>query len=138
MDIAAGLSAASHAMATLKAMRELDKAYDQVTLKGQIVDLMDQVLDVRIALQDAQETLDAKNKEISDLRSNKDHRESTLMVGGFRYDRKIDEDSTPSGSPYCLRCDTVDSVLIHTIWDTGGLKCPQCKTGYRDAACFDW
>ena len=138
MDIAAGLAAAGQAMTILKGLRELDKSYDQVALKGQIVDLMDQVLEIRIALQDAKEALQKKDDEIAGLLAANDLKGATVFHRGYRYPEMPGEPGNPSGRPFCLRCEQADGKLIGTTSNPNGrgVACPECKSAYHDATRF--
>jgi len=138
MDIAAGLAAAGQAMAILKGLREIDKSYDQVVLKGQIVDLMDQVLEIRISLQDAKDALQAKDGEIAAIRASQEQKVETVMHRGYRYPMMPGEPGSPSGRPFCLRCEQMEGRLIGTAsYAKGrGVECPQCHAVYPDATRF--
>jgi hypothetical protein len=135
MDIASGLTAAAQAIGIARTIRDVDKAYDAVVLKSQIVDLMDKLNDVRAALQDAQDELREKDAKITALGVLVDKRASTIGVGPYRYPESKEEPGKPVGYPYCPRCDEVDHRMIHTVRNNGvrGAFCPQCKNVYTDA-----
>ena len=136
VDIASGLAAAAQAVIIARTIRDVDKAYDAVALKGQVVDLMDKLNDVRAALQDAQDELRAKETKIIALEELVDKRAATIVVGPYRYPESSEERGKPAGYPYCPRCDEVDHRMVHTVRNVGvrGAFCPQCKNVYTDAA----
>lgn len=138
MDLGAGLAAAGQAMTILKGLRELDKSFDQVALKGQIVDLMDQVLEIRIALQDAREALRQKDDAIAQLKDANQQKLSTVLYRGYRYPEMRDDPGKPSGRPFCLRCEQAENKLIGTTVNAKGrgVACPQCNSVYSDATRF--
>ena len=135
----AGLSAAAQAVTIARTMRDVEKSYDQVTLKGQIIDLMDKLNDVRSALQDARDLLDRKDHELNDLRNNMTLRAVTVVDSGYRYTADPEDAARPVGAPFCLRCDTIDGKLILTVrGERRGVVCPQCKTNYDGARRYLW
>jgi hypothetical protein len=139
MDIAGGLLAATEAVKIAKALRDVDKAYDQVVLKGQIVELMDSLLDVKTALQDAREGMSERDSEIARLLEAADRRASTVMKGGHRYTSDPEDSSKPVGPPFCQRCEDVDKRMVMTVSTRGlGAQCPQCKTAYAHVQMFLW
>ena len=95
MDIGAGISAATQALAIARTLRDVERAYDAVTLKGQIVDLMDKLLDIRSAFQDAQQELTHSRSEIENLKSAFQTRSTTVSQGGFRYEANATDPSKP-------------------------------------------
>lgn len=84
MELAAGISAASSALEIAKAMRQIGKDYDAVVIKGQVVDLMDKLLDVKTALQDAKAETEAKDHEIEQLKQAAQVRVKTVERHGMR------------------------------------------------------
>lgn len=134
MDIASGLAAASQALQIARGLRELDKAYDQVTLKGQIIDLMDKLQDVRGALQDAREALTERDALIAQLRSAKNKKEAAIEKNGYLYREDPLNPGEPTGYPYCRRCDEVDGRMVLCTESEKGryAVCPQCKAHLRD------
>jgi hypothetical protein len=139
VDIAAGLAAATQAVSIARVMRDVEKAYDAVALKGQIIDLMDKLNDVRSALQDARDALDDKDRELVQLREGMALRATTVLDRGFRYTADPKDPTQPVGAPFCSRCDTVDGRLILTVRGQGrGTVCPQCKTNFDGARRYLW
>jgi len=134
MDIIAGLAAAKQAVDIARALRDLDNALDQVALKGQIIDLMDKLNEVRGALQDAYDELRERENTIEQLRSSLAIRATTIERNGFRYPESKEAPGHPAGYPYCLRCDHVDNRLIPTVNNPKGrgTVCAQCNAIYTN------
>lgn len=140
VDIAAGISAATQAISIARTLRDVERSYDAVALKGQIIDLMNKLQEVRGALQDAREELDAQREEIGRLQSAFEQRAETVMYAGYRYTADPEDKTKPVGRPFCQRCETVDGRLILCTESPQGRRaaCPQCKTVFADARIFLW
>jgi hypothetical protein len=140
LDIAAGLAAASQAITIARAMRDIERSYDTVTLKAQTVDLMDKLIEVRGALQDARDDLATKDRMIDQLKQAAEIRAETVVVAGYRYSISSDDKRQPAGAPFCPRCDTVDGRMIRCTETERGrnAKCPQCKAEFPDALIYLW
>lgn len=76
MDIAAGLSAATTALTTVKQLTEIDKALSLGELKLKMATLYTELADVRMALSDAKEALASKDKRIAELEAGQPKRAS--------------------------------------------------------------
>lgn len=68
MDIAKGLAAASHAVASVQKLRELEEDFDRVAFRAEIANLMLAISDTKIALVDARLVLQQKDVEIKRLK----------------------------------------------------------------------
>lgn len=80
MDIAAGLTAATAALTTVKQLAEIDKAISVADLKLKIASLYSDLSDVRMALSDAREALSDKDRQIADLKAVKTSRANYRML----------------------------------------------------------
>ncbi|TCJ39699.1 MULTISPECIES: hypothetical protein [Bacteria] len=138
MELAAGISAASSALEIAKAMRQIGKDYDAVVIKGQVVDLMDKLLDVKTALQDAKAETEAKDHEIEQLKQAAQVRVETVERHGMRFRASQVREGEPQGLPFCSRCDQVDGRMITTADNGRGVKCPQCKATFEHARFYLW
>ena len=141
VDLISAIGAANQAISIAKAMRDIDKAYDQVALKSQIVDLMDKLQDVRGSLQDVRDAIGEKDAEIAKLSALLDKRSATIEHNGFRYTPSPSDPTKPMGTPFCLRCDQVSHRLVGTVDNVNGrgVICPECKSEYgRGATQFLW
>jgi hypothetical protein len=131
MEIAAGLVALGQVAAVMKTVIEVDKTYDAAKFKAQMADAMVALADAKLALIDAREKLREKDEEIVRLQKQFDFRDELVEVNGYKY-RKNLEDGTPSGMPFCARCEAVDGRYIQLAKTIIGrnLGCPQCNANY--------
>ena len=131
MDIAAGLQSVGVAIEIAKGLRALDKAWDQVALKAQVIDLMDALVSTKAVLVDAQEAAITKDKQIKDLRAAFQDR-SDLVLGRDGYKYKTDQSGRPDGYPACPHCEPVEGRIVFLVpdgyWQKG--KCPACLTQF--------
>jgi hypothetical protein len=67
MDIVTGISALSKAMEGIRALREIDREFDQAALKSEMADIYGALADAKIALSDSRELLHEKDEEIARL-----------------------------------------------------------------------
>jgi molybdenum cofactor biosynthesis enzyme MoaA len=140
VDLAAGLASVSQAISIARTIRDVERSFDAVALKTQIVDLMDKLQDVRSALQDARDELEAKESEISQIRQTLERRHETVEQEGYRYTSDPDDPAKPVGPPFCARCEAVDGRLILCTQSERGMRatCPQCKAVFPDARIWLW
>lgn len=138
MSISAGLVIAGQALDVLKAMRSVEKSYDAATLKAEIADLMDKVIDMKMALQDAREESEEKDRKISKLVEAADIRTKSMISNGYRYQEMLGKPGSPGGTPYCRKCDVVSGLMILTTDAGRGTKCPNCNAAYPDARQYFW
>lgn len=112
----------------MAALAEAGKA----DLRLQVGELTSTLLDARLALAEAKQALEDKDKEIARLKDSFAFRATTVLSNGWRYLATVD--GKPKGRPFCPRCDNVDARLMMLQPSTrGGLSlafCPGCKTEY--------
>lgn len=132
MDIAAAIGAVSQGIGVAKALRTIDKAYDEATYRAQIADLMNALSDAKLALINAKETLSAKDEEIARLEAAFEQH-AALVKGDGDYDYYGDEGGRPKGFPVCPKCHNVDRKLVQLKQDGtyNSAKCPVCATAYK-------
>jgi len=140
MDFPAAFATATAALDIARGLRAVEKSYDAVELKIQIVDLIDNLIDVKGALQDAREEVERLELAIAELRRASAVRAETVIYDGFRYERMPGTDDDPRGYPYCQRCDDQEGRLVRTVDASHGpgTTCPQCKTLFKQAYPFNW
>lgn len=141
MDIFAAITATTQAIEIAKGLRQVEKAYDEAALKIKISDLVDSLVDVKSALQDARDEKAALEGEIARLNETLKRRDDTVVAHGFRYTADPGDKSKPVGPPFCPRCDEVDKRLILCVKNPKdrGVICPQCKAEYgRGAMNYLW
>ena len=140
MDVISGLAAASQALEIAKVLRSVGRDYDAVALKGEIIDLMDKLLDIKGALQDAREQIEDRDRTIAQLRASAVTRDATIVRGGLRYQPSDVTEGEPQGLPYCRTCEEVDGRMVSTVSNPNkrGSLCPRCKTENIGAEKFAW
>lgn len=134
MDIVAAITTTTAALKIVREVRELDAAFDKAVLRSQMVDLMDKLSDVKVALIDAQDELREKDAALAKAKSAFETKASAIWKSGFLYMESPEEPGEPYGYPYCKRCDEVDGRLVTTAnsMKERGCVCPQCKAVYID------
>jgi hypothetical protein len=121
---------------TLKALQNIDHAVDKAELKSRLADAIGNLADVRIALADTRDELQAKDAEIARLKQAFAYREALIEHGSFKYRRSPRNSELPIGYPSCPRCEEVDGRVIFTVAvpDRGlTTRCPQCHQVYSAA-----
>jgi hypothetical protein len=139
MDIMTALATATKSLELVKALREVDRQIGEAELKSKAAELLSNLADVKIALVEARDELEGKEKEIAKLKLAFHLREDCVRHENFLYEKK--PDGTPRGQPYCPRCEQVDGVMIKLTYDEGmrgNAICPQCKSKYRHVQVFHW
>lgn len=126
MDLAAGLASVNAAIETAKALRGIEKAYDQATIRAQMVGLIENLSDAKLALMDAREIIQARDAEIVALNLTLQKRDETVKSGGIYY--KSNEVGEPTGDPLCTVCIERDGSQIPLTKAPGrNLLCTRCK-----------
>ena len=136
MDIASGIAAATHGLGIAKTLREIEKSYDQATLKAQLADLMSTLADAKLALIEAKESMAEKDKEIAALRTNFAV-QAELIVSDGDYKFFAGESGNPLGYPVCPKCE-LDGKIVQ-LKQNGGIvqaRCPSCMIEYQPVTCF--
>ncbi|MCW0047197.1 hypothetical protein OIU13_11720 [Brevundimonas sp. BT-123] len=126
MSVAAAITSVNAALTTLKAMRAIEKAYDQAVLKSQLAELMGNLSEAKMALIDAKEEISARDDEIKDLKGKLKKQAETAQFDGYSYAATVE--GKPTGAPYCNACIANDGTQIplsHAM-DRHWL-CPRCK-----------
>jgi len=67
LDIASALTLLGQATGIVKDLREIDKGFDLAALKAQMANLYGTLADVKIALSDAREVIQEKDRKIKEL-----------------------------------------------------------------------
>jgi hypothetical protein len=132
-----GLTAASTALNIAKSLRSIEKGYDAVSYKTQIVDLIDALTDAKMALTDAREAISERDKEIQQLRSSFEER-AALVKGDGDYKYIADTDGKPVGYPICPSCEPVRGRIIQLkeLDYTGQAICPGCSMTFKPVTCY--
>jgi hypothetical protein len=130
LDIITAIAAGTKALEALKAIQDINKAYDSATWKSKVAELMSDIADMKIALIEA-------NDQIRDLEKANDaltkmvtfKAEHTINKNGFCYE--VFDDSQVSHLPFCQYCMTSGKYvrISHSPMGASSI-CPSCKTHY--------
>jgi len=135
MELTAALGSINAALNIAKAMRAIEKGYDAALLKAQIVDLMGAVSEAKMGLLEAQEAIQAKERQIKALEEKLKANDDLVEFEGHKYAKS--EDGKPKGAPFCDACLAKDGTqirpnnLLHEHW-----QCPRCQALYSDLRKF--
>lgn len=137
MDLMAGIAAATQALGIAKALRAVEKSYDQATYKAQMTDLVDALTDAKLALAQAREDMAEKNAEIERLKRSFE-KAASLVKGDGDYNFLTAEDGSPIGYPVCPKCEQVDGRVIQ-LKEAGNFlaaRCPACDKTFTPVTCY--
>ncbi len=137
MEIMSGISAVANAYKIAKALRDLEKDFDAVTYKQQIIELMEGLNDARSALMDAHESNKNLEDDIQKLKaafSKLDELETG--DGGYLY--QVNEEGDKQGFPVCPKCFETEKRQIHLVQNEryDSSKCPVCATEFKPVTCY--
>ena len=137
MDIASGITAVTQGLGIAKALRGIEKSYDEATFKAKIAEVIESLTDAKLALAEAKECLADKDKEIARLKADFEQ-SGSLYVGPGDYKFFTDSEGLPSGYPICPTCEARDGRIIQLKEDQIFIqaKCPVCSTVFRPVECF--
>ena len=137
MDIISGISAVNSAIGIAKALRGIEKTYDEATAKAQLADLISSLTDAKLAMAEAKENLAAKDKEIERLKASFEDK-TALVKGDGGYSYLADEARKPVGYPACPKCEQVDGRVVQTKEHetSGKSRCPACSAVYSPVVCY--
>ena len=133
------LTTATKSLELVKALRDVDRQIGEAELKAKAAELLSNLADVKVALVQARDDIESREKEMAKLKAAFQLREDCVRHENFLYDKKLD--GSPRGQPYCPRCEQVDGLMIKLTYDEGmrgNAICPQCKTKYRHVQVFHW
>ena len=129
MDIASGISAVTQGLSIARALRSIEKTYDEATYKARIAEVIESLTDAKLALAEAKDQLAQKNVEIHRLKSDFKTR-AELVTGRGDYKYFANNAGEPGGYPVCPRCETLDGRIVQLKQDGGMIhgRCPACST----------
>jgi hypothetical protein len=131
MDLMTGIAAATKALEALKAVREIDKSYDDATWKAKVAELMVSVADMKLALIDANDTIRALENDKRELTNKLTFKaEKTIYKNGCLYE--VFEGGGVAEFPFCQRCLTEAKYirLARPSMSGGIAMCPGCKATF--------
>ena len=137
MDIASGIAAVTQGLGIAKALRGIEKTYDEATLKARIAEVIESLTDAKLALAEAKEDMAAKDKEIERLKAAFEAK-AKLVKGPGDYEYIADEEGRPIGYPICPKCHETDGRILQlkqNIKHNAG-QCPVCEKEYKPVTAF--
>lgn len=137
MDITAGIAAVTQGLGIAKALRSIEKAYDEATYKAQIAELIGSLTDAKLSLAEAKDEMAAKDKEIERLRATFEAK-AKLAKGPDDYDYKSDDEGRPIGYPICPKCHETGGRIVQlkqNVKHNAG-RCPVCEMEYKPVTAF--
>jgi hypothetical protein len=137
VDIGAGLASLDLAIKIGNGLRKVEKAYDQVALKGQIIDLMGALYDAKGELLAASALLTEKDSEIARLTTAMNDR-GKLVEGRHGYLWKDRGDGLKIGYPVCPSCLDRENHQVEMKRDGSAraAKCPRCDKKFMPVDCY--
>lgn len=137
MDISSGIASAKAAIEIGKAVKNINKSYDEAVYKATITDLTEKLSDAKLALIEANALIIEKDREISALKSLKIER-GNLVEGEGGYQYRANEVGNPVGFPMCPKCDPIGGRLIPLVENKRGnaAKCPACGSEFEPVTCY--
>lgn len=137
MDIGAGIAAVTQGLGIAKALRGIEKTYDEATYKAKVAEVIEALTDAKLAMAEAKESLADKDKEIERLKANFQLRANLISdCGDYKY--ITNEADEPLGYPMCPRCEVLDGRIVQLKQD-GGLinaRCPACSTKFSPVTAY--
>ncbi|MEM7779111.1 MAG: hypothetical protein AAF697_01825 [Pseudomonadota bacterium] len=129
MDIAGGLSATSNAINIVKALKETDHALDSAVLKARLLEVLDQLIDVKSSQLELTERVRELEKENARLLTTSDDLADLVDKGGYLYKQ---EGNGLIGWPACPSCLNKDRRVVFMVQDRDykSAKCPRCKSEF--------
>ncbi|QQR80077.1 MAG: hypothetical protein IPJ69_12180 [Deltaproteobacteria bacterium] len=127
--ITTALSGIKAAIDIAKALKDSDHFLEKAELKYKLAEMMNSLADAKLAMIDAQELIQAKDKEIIKL---KDSLKLKGKLERYRYVYYfLDDNGIKMGDPFCSYCYESKNELIHVVQDplkNRDFVCPGCKT----------
>lgn len=119
MNISAGIAAVTQAITIAKTLRSIEKSYDEATLKAQLAELVSALADAKLALTEAKESHQKKDKMIAKLKASFEaHGDLITSDGGYKF--FVGEDGNPLGYPVCPKCE-IDGKLVQLKQNGGAI-----------------
>lgn len=135
MDIASGLTAATHALSIAKSIKDAEKALDAATLKARLAELISELADVKIAQVALMEKVHDLQSENERLRNIGPEFDQLGEENGYFY-RK--EGNGLIGWPACPSCFSIEKKVTYLV-QNGNIedaKCPHCKTEFTPVTSY--
>lgn len=130
MNIPEALTIVSKTLELTKGLRDIDHKIEMAELKAKAADIYSAMADLKMALVDARDQIEQKDKEIARLKKAFEFKGKTIEAHDMIYEER---DGHPIGLPFCPRCMTVDGLFIKLTKlakEGRPCQCPQCKAMY--------
>lgn len=136
MDVSAALSSIAQALTVVKAIKDVDSAFDRATYKMQIADLMSSLADVKMSVLAARDEIHEKDAELKRLREDFT-RQAELVLGPGDYKYRVDKNGFKIGYPMCRHCEH-EGRTVQLVQNRHFHKsiCPRCRTEFEPVECF--
>lgn len=136
-SIIAALSGTAQAITIAKAIRDAEKAYDRATIRAEMAEVIEKLVDARLALAEARDALSEKDREVERLKAAFSER-AELVVGERGYKYKKGPEGNPSGRTMCPKCEVVSGRIVEMKQDGGAMraKCPVCDAQFYPVNSF--
>jgi len=137
MDIASGIAAVTQGLGIAKALRGIEKSYDEVTFKAKIAEVIEALTDAKLALAEAKDGLGERDREIERLKAAFEAK-AALVTGDGGYSYLADDSGKPLGYPICPKCEQVNGRIMQTKEHehSGKSRCPACSDVYTPVVCY--
>jgi rubrerythrin len=123
-DFVMMLNVIGQGIGLVKELNDVNKHFDEATLKLKIAELSGVLASTQIALSELQVEMNKKDQEINRLKSAFAEKSELTEHDGFQYRRG--PDGLPRGRLYCPVC-LAKGELLMTIEAGDGTECPSCK-----------
>jgi hypothetical protein len=101
MDFAGAMASAASALTIVKQLNDIDRSLSEGELKAKIASLYVSLADVKMALADAHQELQAKDHEIAELKKRTAIAKPMIELHGFQYE---EVNGKANGLPFCPNC----------------------------------
>jgi hypothetical protein len=135
MDIVHAIAAGTKALEVLRAIRDINKAYDDASWKSKVAELMSDIADMKMALFEANDQMRALQTDNDKLAKQVRFKaEKTIYEKGLYYE--VYDDGQIAELPFCQSCMTKGEFirLVYGPIDVSRSYCPGCKTHYNSSA----
>jgi chromosome segregation ATPase len=126
MDFAGAMASAASALTIVKQLNDVDRSLSEGELKAKIASLYVSLADVKMALADAQQEIQAKDHQIAELKKRATTAKPMIELNGFQYE---EVDGKANGLPFCPNC-LLENIQIRPVTSLTGFQCPKCKSHY--------
>jgi hypothetical protein len=126
MDFAGAMASAASALTIVKQLNDVDRSLSEGELKAKIASLYVSLADVKMALADAHQELQAKDREITELKKRTATAKPMIELDGFQYE---EVNGRANGLPFCPNC-LLENVQIRPVKVLQAHQCPRCKSNF--------